>query len=140
MMDVIFQLNLELLLISDCPSGKLKSKITLLSIESFFVTVFKGEIFKLQLKGFFSNGPIIASYEASFYKYFISKEFYLGKKIELSYPKVDDLVGIIKEKGPDCLIFKKDLKKACRQIPVGSFNTSLIKQLSKVKVKTLVSN
>ena len=40
---------------------------------------------------------------------FISKEFYLGKKIELSYPKVDDLVGIIKEKGPDCLIFKKDL-------------------------------
>jgi hypothetical protein len=25
---------------------------------------------------------------------FISKEFYLGKKIELSYPKVDDLVGI----------------------------------------------
>jgi hypothetical protein len=40
---------------------------------------------------------------------FIWKEFYLGKKIELSYPKVDDLVGIIKEKGPDCLIFKKDL-------------------------------
>jgi hypothetical protein len=41
---------------------------TLLSVESFFVTVFKGEIFKLQLKGFFSNGPIIASYEASLYK------------------------------------------------------------------------
>jgi hypothetical protein len=40
---------------------------------------------------------------------FFSTEIYLGKKIELSYPKVDDLVGIIKEKGPDCLIFKKDL-------------------------------
>ena len=49
---------------------------------------------------------------------FISKEFYLGKKIELSYPKVDDLVRIIKEKGPDCLIFKKDLKRAYRQIPI----------------------
>jgi hypothetical protein len=27
-------------------------------------------------------------------------------------------VGIIKEKGPDYLIFKKDLKKAYRQIPI----------------------
>ena len=37
----------------------------------------------------------------------ISKEFfYLGDKINLTYPKVDDLVGIIKDKGPDCLIFK----------------------------------
>jgi hypothetical protein len=31
-----------------------------------------GEIFKLQLKGFFSKGPIIAPYEASLYKYFNS--------------------------------------------------------------------
>lgn len=27
-------------------------------------------------------------------------------------------MGIIKEKGPDYLIFKKDLKKAYRQIPI----------------------
>jgi hypothetical protein len=36
------------------------------------------------------------------------------KRFELSYPKVDDLVGIIKEKGPDYLIFKKDLKRVYR--------------------------
>ena len=29
----------------------------------------------------------------------ISKEFYLGNKINLTYPKVDNLVGIIKDKG-----------------------------------------
>jgi hypothetical protein len=38
----------------------------------------------------------------------ISKEFYLGEKVELSYPNVDDLVGIIKDKGPRCMLFKKD--------------------------------
>ena len=27
-------------------------------------------------------------------------------------------MGIIKKKGPDCLIFKKDLKRANRQIPI----------------------
>ena len=43
---------------------------------------------------------------------FISKEFYLGNKINLTYPKVDDLVGIIKDKGPDCLVLKKELKRA----------------------------
>lgn len=48
----------------------------------------------------------------------ISKEFYLGEKVELSYPNVDDLVGIIKDKGPRCMLFKKDLKRAYRQIPV----------------------
>jgi hypothetical protein len=38
--------------------------------------------------------------------------------VELSYPNVDDLVGIIKDKGPRCMLFKKDLKRAYRQIPV----------------------
>ena len=41
----------------------------------------------------------------------ISKEFYLGEKVELSYPNVDDLVGIIKDKGPRCMLFKKRFKK-----------------------------
>ena len=36
------------------------------------------------------------------------------KRFELSYPKVDDVVGIIKKKGPDYLIFKKDLKRVYR--------------------------
>jgi hypothetical protein len=40
----------------------------------------------------------------------ISQEYYLGKKIDICYPNVDDLVDIIKLKGQDCLMFKKDLK------------------------------
>ncbi|VDI73555.1 carboxymethylenebutenolidase [Mytilus galloprovincialis] len=32
---------------------------------------------------------------------FISKDVYLGERVQLSYPKVDDLVGIIKDKGGD---------------------------------------
>jgi hypothetical protein len=40
------------------------------------------------------------------------------EKVELSYPNVDDLVGIIKDKGPRCMLFKKDLKRAYRQISV----------------------
>ena len=42
----------------------------------------------------------------------ISKEFYLGNKINLTYSKVDNLVGIIKDKSTGCLVFKKDLKRA----------------------------
>jgi hypothetical protein len=49
---------------------------------------------------------------------FISKDNYLGEIIQLPYPKVDDLVGIIKDKGANCLVFKKDLKRAYRQIPI----------------------
>ena len=47
---------------------------------------------------------------------FISKEVYLHKKVDLVYPKVDDLVDLIKLKGQGCCLFKKDLKKAFRQI------------------------
>jgi hypothetical protein len=49
---------------------------------------------------------------------FIAKDNYLGEIIQLSYPKVDDLVGIIKDKGANFLVFKKDLKRAYRQIPI----------------------
>ena len=41
----------------------------------------------------------------------ISKDFYLGEKVNLSYPKVDDLVGFIKDKGGNCLVFKKGFEK-----------------------------
>ena len=47
---------------------------------------------------------------------FISKEEYLQEKIDLVYPKVDDLVDLVKLKGQGCHLFKKDLKKAFRQI------------------------
>lgn len=46
----------------------------------------------------------------------ISKDFYLGQKISLSYPNVDDLVNVIKVKGRGCLLFKRDLRRFYRQI------------------------
>ena len=49
---------------------------------------------------------------------FISKEEYLGEKILTVYSKVDDLVQLIKLKGRGCLLFKKDLRRAYRQIPI----------------------
>lgn len=57
---------------------------------------------------------------------FIDKEFYLGEYINLIYPKVDDLVEIIKEKGGKCLVFKKDLKRYYRQIPIDPGDLHLI--------------
>ncbi|CAC5379598.1 unnamed protein product [Mytilus coruscus] len=57
---------------------------------------------------------------------FISKDFYLGEKVQLSYPKVDDLVGITKDKGGKCLFFKKDLKRAYMQIPIGPGDLHLV--------------
>jgi hypothetical protein len=44
-------------------------------------------------------------------------EFQLPRN-HLNNPNVADLVGIIKDKGPRCMLFKKDLKRAYRQIPV----------------------
>ncbi|MES9881884.1 MAG: hypothetical protein ABW185_13480 [Sedimenticola sp.] len=46
----------------------------------------------------------------------ILKDFYLGQKVSLVYPKVDDIVDMIRVKGRHCLLFKKDLRKAFRQI------------------------
>ena len=48
----------------------------------------------------------------------ISKDIYLGEKLEVTYPKIDDLVGILKNKGRGSLMFKKDLKRAYRQFPI----------------------
>ena len=57
---------------------------------------------------------------------FISKDWYLGEKIKLTYPKVDDLVNIIKIKGRHCLLFKRDLKRAYRQIWIDPGDASLL--------------
>ncbi|MEW8547203.1 MAG: reverse transcriptase domain-containing protein, partial [Candidatus Thiodiazotropha sp.] len=56
----------------------------------------------------------------------VSKDFYLGEKVELSYPGVDQLVEIIKLKGRNCLLFKRDLKRAYRQIPIDPGDSSLL--------------
>ena len=47
----------------------------------------------------------------------ISKEFYLGNKINLTYPKVDNLVGIIKDKGTGCLVFKLEAPRSLHSSP-----------------------
>jgi hypothetical protein len=36
----------------------------------------------------------------------------------ISYCSVDDLVELVKHKGQGCLLFKRDLKRAYRQIPI----------------------
>jgi hypothetical protein len=49
-------------------------------------------------------------------------------------------VGIIKEKGPDYLIFKKDLKKAYRQIPICPGDLHLVEFKSFTLFSTDSSN
>lgn len=46
---------------------------------------------------------------------YISKDFYLGQHIQLSYPKIDDLCQRVAELGPTCLMFKKDIKRAFKR-------------------------
>ena len=48
----------------------------------------------------------------------IPKHSYLGDWLKLVLPSVDMLVELVREKGPGCLLFKRDLRKAYRQIPV----------------------
>lgn len=57
---------------------------------------------------------------------FISKEDYLGESTDLIFPKVDDFVQLIKSKGRGCLLFKKDLRRAYRQIPICPSSYSLV--------------
>ena len=48
----------------------------------------------------------------------IKKDAYLGDPIQLRYPLVDNLVNLVREKGPGCFLFKCDLSRAYRQLPV----------------------
>ena len=48
---------------------------------------------------------------------------YLGEWVDLVYPSVDDLAELIKNKGPGCELYKRDFKKAYRQIPVDPRGT-----------------
>ena len=48
------------------------------------------------------------------------------EEIRVEYPKVDDLVQIIKSLGRGCLLYKRDLKRAYRQIPVDPGDIHLL--------------
>ena len=49
---------------------------------------------------------------------FINNEEYFGKNIDLIYPRVDDLIQLIKAKRRGCLLYKTDLRNAFRQIKI----------------------
>ena len=57
---------------------------------------------------------------------FISKDEYLGEKIEVIYPKVDDFIHLIKVKGQGCLLFKVDLRRFYRQIYICPSSLNLV--------------
>ena len=48
----------------------------------------------------------------------ISKEVYPGTPVSLRYPSVDDMLDLVVMFGPGCLLFKTDMLRAYRQIPV----------------------
>ena len=56
----------------------------------------------------------------------VSKDFYLGEKVSISCPGVDDLVNLIKIKGKSCLLFKKDLRRFYGQKGIDMGDASLV--------------
>ena len=47
---------------------------------------------------------------------YVSKDEYLGEKIELVYPKVDDFIQLIKQEGRGCLLYKTNRRRAFREL------------------------
>ena len=56
----------------------------------------------------------------------IPKNSYLDSAVDLSFPRVDDLVELIKIHGQGCHLYKRDLKRAYRQIPVDPSDVPLL--------------
>ena len=50
----------------------------------------------------------------------------IEKELKLSYPSIDNLVELIKKKGKCCLLYKCDLKRAYRQIPIDPGDVNLL--------------
>jgi len=57
---------------------------------------------------------------------FVDKNVYLGEENRLVFPKVDDFIKLVRNKGQGCLMFKKDLRKAYRQIPICPHDYNLV--------------
>ena len=72
----------------------------------------------MTIRSFFPKGHAINDY--------VSKDFYFGQKISLTYPNVDDLVNIIKLKERGCLLFKRDLRSFYRQVGIVIGDASLV--------------
>ena len=56
----------------------------------------------------------------------INKDVYLDENVSVIFPKVDDLIELIKIKGQGCFLFKKDLRQAYRQISICPSNYNLV--------------
>ena len=56
----------------------------------------------------------------------IDNDLFLGQSYTLRLPGVDRLIDIIRLKGPGCLLFKLDLSRAYRQIPVDPLDYRLL--------------
>jgi hypothetical protein len=57
---------------------------------------------------------------------YINKNQYLGEETNLIFPRVDDFAKLVRSKGSGCLMFKKDLRKAYRQIPICPHDYNLV--------------
>ncbi|KAI8507151.1 cytoplasmic pattern recognition receptor signaling pathway in response to virus [Branchiostoma belcheri] len=56
----------------------------------------------------------------------IPTDTYLGEHLHLRYPSVDDLTAIVVRLGPGCLLYKRDLRRAYRQIYVDPADYHLL--------------
>ena len=56
----------------------------------------------------------------------ISSHSYLGQDFDLYYPTVDLIASKVNTYGRGCLLFKRDLKRAYRQFPVGPGDYNLL--------------
>ena len=61
----------------------------------------------------------------------IDKDFYQGEPTNLTYPLVEKLANIVRMKGRGCKLFKRDLKKAYRQMHVNPGDIHLLGYCSK---------
>ena len=57
---------------------------------------------------------------------YISKTEYMGQQVEVKYPTIDTLAKRIAELGKNCLLYKRDLERYFRQIPVCPLDYSLL--------------
>ncbi len=56
----------------------------------------------------------------------IDKDTYLGQPAKVCLPNVDTLVRFVKEKGKGCVLYKRDLRRAYRQIHVDPGDIHLL--------------
>jgi hypothetical protein len=56
----------------------------------------------------------------------VPKNTYLGEEFSLVYPTIDTFTDIVRRKGRGCLMYKRDLKRAYRQIPVDPGDLHLL--------------